>query len=117
MRVIYKKQLTLTNGKTAAFTLDQAYELKQTDRGIDDAEYFLEDDNGYNHYFTVGFLFEHFRAEKSPKRMTVSVAHAIVALDSELVCLKADLDNLKERIKERELALEELMTEYNVEDI
>jgi len=117
MRVIYKKELILTNNRGAAFTLDKAYELKQSSQSIDDAEYFLEDDNGFNHYFTVGCLFEHFRVEKSAKRMTVSVAHCIVALDSELGCLIADLDNLKAKIEERDASLKELLKEYNVEDI
>ena len=117
MRVIYKKELVLTNNKHASFTLDRAYELKEAGPYSDDAEYLLKDDNGFNHYFTVGCLFEHFRVEKLAKRMTVSVAHCIVALDSELGCLQAELENLKSRISERQATLEELLKEYNVEGV
>ena len=117
MRVIYKKELILTNNRGAAFTLDKSYDLKQTSQNIDDAEYFLEDDYGFNHYFTVGCLFEHFRVEKPAKRMTISVAHCIAALDSEIGSLVADLDNLKAKIYEREASLKELLNEYDVEDM
>lgn len=94
--------------------MGQEYELKKIERAIDDHEWMLENDYGYNHYFSSAMLFEYFTPVKSKKQVTISVAHQIVALDVELGCMQAEMDNLKERMAERRATLESLLDEYGV---
>lgn len=119
MRAIYTKELLLDGRPKmfADFTVGNVYTIKSVSKDIDDVDWLVENDYGYNHYFTNTKLFEHFKPLEAPKQMTVSAAHQIVALDQELGCLQAELHNLKERIAERQAKYDSLLEEYSVEDL
>lgn len=112
MKVMYKRELVMQDGSKADFILGKVYEVDE-DHGYEPC---IENEQGTPHYMDKDFMYLHFDEVRTGKKMTIDVAHRLVAFDTDIACMQAELDNLRERIAERMEQYQALKDEYDVEE-
>lgn len=131
MKVIYKRELEMQDGSMARFTLGKEYVYVAV---TDTHGAYVENDRGIQHFMSEDFMRQYFAEVVVAKKITIDVAHRLVAYDTDIACMQADYENRKEvidaqierlyaelekekgRIAERMEEFQALKDEYGVED-